>query len=65
MIRFSAFTIGACVAGLVACSSNAPAVQDELVSGEPQPTKTPVTGKPSPTNDPPQTDASVPDAPAS
>ena len=50
MIRSTTLAIAGCVTAvaLFACSSNAPAVQDELVSGEPQPTKSPVTGAPSP-----------------
>ena len=54
--------LGASLVTLVACSSNAPTPPDDLVSGDPQQTKTPA-----PTKTPPsqtqQADASVPDAP--
>ena len=70
LIRFTTFAIagGVTAVALFACSSNAPAVQDDLVSGESQPTKAPVTGTPSPSPtraSPTQADASVPDAPVS
>ena len=50
--------LGASLAALVACS--APSPPDEILTGDPQPTKTPVNGTPGKTETK-QTDASVPD----
>jgi hypothetical protein len=57
-----AVLLGVSVVALVGCSSNAPVPPDDLVSGEPQPTKTPAPTKAG-TTETKQADASVPDVP--